>query len=200
MTSKSEINQPSLNARVSAVALVAGSIAILVLAMQEHSLTPLRLMTLAINTFGVWAFCDEMGMRKPLNRAGFVAFVMAMFARSATLMEPPSASTGRYFMLYAFALMVAVLIWSVAFLHKQRELKFAGTVGALVSIAPILALVFGHLALGAGAFFGIGALLAAVEGAAMNDYSVINAIDTIFALWALVTAWFLWRGSIKSNA
>ena len=51
MTSKSEINQPSLNARVSAVALVAGSIAILVLAMQEHSLTPLRLMTLAINTF-----------------------------------------------------------------------------------------------------------------------------------------------------
>ena len=103
-------------------------------------------------------------------------------------------------MLYAFALMVAVLIWSVAFLHKQRELKFAGTVGALVSIAPILALVFGHLALGAGAFFGIGALLAAVEDAAMNDYSVINATDASFALWALVTAWFLWRGSIKSNA
>ena len=57
----------TLNARVSAWCLVAGAIAALVLSLQSPPLTPLRLLTLAVTTTGAWAFCDEMGMRKPLG-------------------------------------------------------------------------------------------------------------------------------------
>jgi hypothetical protein len=198
MTSSSPIQKPSLNARVGAVTLVVGSLALLGLAAQQHSLAPLRLITLSVNAFGVWAFCDEMGMRKPLIRAGFVAFVFAGFAKASALIDVRGEALGRYYLLYAFALMFAMLLWSVAYLHRQRKLKVAGTLGALASIAPILALIFGHLALGVGAIFGIGSLLAAADGAALSDYSFIKTMDVLFSMWGLVSAWFLWRGHIRS--
>ena len=198
MKSKSTIDKPSLNARVGAVSLVIGAIALLILTTQEDSLTPLRLLTLGIITLGVWALCDEMGMRYPLIRAGFVAFIFAMFARSSALVETHSDSLDRYYLLYAFALLIAIFIWSVAYLHRHRDLKIAGALGVVATIVPIIAIVFGHIVLGAGAFFGVSSLLTAAEGAAMNDFSAINTIDYIFSLWSFITAWFLWRGYIKS--
>jgi hypothetical protein len=189
----------SLNARVSAVALVVGAIAQIALSSLGHPFTPLRILTIGICTLGVWAFCDEMGMRKPLIRAGFVAFVLAEFSRASALMDPQSPVIGRHYVLYAFAVMIALLLWSVAFLHRQRELKVAGAIGAAATIAPILAMIVGHIALGAGAVFGIGSLMAAADGAQLNDYSFIKALDVLFAIWALVSAWFLWRGHIKAG-
>lgn len=191
-------DKSSLNAKVSAVALVIGSVTLLALATQAaNSLAPLRLSTLGIIAFGIWAFCDEMGMQKPLIRAGFCAFVTAMFARLSVLVEAYANSLGRYYLLYAFGLLIAMLIWSIAYLHRQRDLKFVGALGVFASIAPIMALIIGHIALGASAAFGIGSLLAATEGAAMNDFSAISTIDAMFALWSLVTARFLWRGYIQ---
>jgi hypothetical protein len=93
-----------------------------------------------------------------------------------------------------------MLLWSVAYLHRQRELKVAGAIGALATIAPILALVLGHIALGAGAVLGIGSLLAAANGAALSDFSFIKTMDVMFSAWGLVSAWFLWRGHIRSGA
>jgi uncharacterized membrane protein YfcA len=93
--------------------------------------------------------------------------------------------------------MIALLLWSVAFLHRQRELKVAGALGAAATIAPILAMIVGHIALGAGAVFGIGSLMAAADGAHLNDYSFIKALDMLFAVCAFVSAWFLWRGHIQ---
>jgi hypothetical protein len=196
----SDTAKPSLNARVSAVALVVGTVALLALATQKYSLAPLRLLTMAVLAFGAWAFCDEMGMRKPLIRAGFVAFMFATFARASAVVDIHSESLGRFYLLYAFGLMVAMLLWSVAYLHRQRELKVAGALGALVSITPIVALVVGHIALGAGAALGIGSLLAATEGAELKDLSAITTVDAVFGLWAVVTAWFLWRGHIRGSA
>jgi hypothetical protein len=140
-----------------------------------------------------------MGMRKPLIRAGFVTFILAEFSRTSALMDPQSPAIGRHYVLYAFAVMIALLLWSVAFLHRQRELKVAGAIGAAATIAPILAMIVGHIALGAGAVFGIGSLMAAAEGAQMNDYSFIKALDVLFAVWASVSSWFLWRGHIKTG-
>jgi hypothetical protein len=191
---------PSLNARVSSVALVSGTVGLLGLAMQSYPLAPLRLFSMALLAFGAWAFCDEMGMRKPLIRAGFVAFIFATFARASAVVCLHSDSLGRLYLLYAFGLMVAMLLWSVAYLHRQRELKVAGALGALVSVTPIVALVVGHIVLGAGAALGIGSLLAATEGAELRDFSAINVVDAVFGLWAIVTAWFLWRGHIRASA
>ena len=189
----------SLNARVSAVALVVGAIAQVVLSSLGAALTPLRILTLGICTLGVWAFCDEMGMRKPLIRAGFVAFILAEFSRTSALVDPQSLAIGRHYVLYAFAIMIALLLWSVAFLHRQRELKVAGAIGAAATIAPILAMIVGHIALGAGAVYGIGSLMAAADGAQLNDYSFIKALDLLFAIWACMSAWFLWRGHIQAG-
>jgi len=198
MPSINERAKSSLNARMGAVALLVAALALLALATQQAALTPLRLLTTGISTLGVWAFCDEMGMKKPLNRAGFVSYAFALFARLSALLEPQSPAVGRYYLLYAFALLLAMLLWSVAYLHRQRELKVIGAVGAMATLAPIVALLAGHLALGAGAIFGIGSLLAAAEGATMNDFSFIKSIDFMFSIWALVSAWFLWFGHIRS--
>lgn len=197
MVSEFTEDKPSLNARVSAVALVVGGLSLFVLSTLEYSLAPLRLLTLAIITFGIWAFCDEMGMRKPLIRAGFVFFIFAIFARSTTLLEPVSDSIGRYYLLYAFALLISMFIWSVAYLHRQRDLKYAGALGAVATITPLIALIVGHVVVGAGAYMGIDSLLAAAEGKAMNTISPILTIDKMFVLWAGLTAWFLWKGHIK---
>ena len=70
----------SRNAKVGSVALAAAAFLTLLLSHSSASLAPLRLLAAAIGTFAVWAFCDEMGMRKPLNRAGFVAFAIAVAA------------------------------------------------------------------------------------------------------------------------
>jgi hypothetical protein len=177
-----------------------GSAALIILSVLPNSLAPLRLLTLAINVFGVWAFCDEMGMRKPLIRAGFVVFVLAGLSKAIALTEPHSPDLGRLYLLYAFALMFSLLFWSVAYLHRQRELKVVGAIGALASMAPILALVLGHIAVGAGTVFGIGALMAATDGAVLSDFSFIKTVDCMFAIWCLVGAWFLWRGHISSPA
>jgi hypothetical protein len=197
MTSISATSKPSSNAKVSSIALVIGSVALLALATQLHSLTPLRLLTLGIITFGIWAFCDEMEMRKPLIRAGFITFVTGIIARFVALIETHSSSLGQYYLLYAFCLLIAIFLWSVAYLHRQRNLKFAGALGVVASVAPIVAIVTAHIALGASTVFGISSLLAATEGAAMKDFSFINTIDSIFALWSLVTARFLWQGYIQ---
>jgi hypothetical protein len=192
--------KPSLNARIGALTLFAGAAALISMSLMSQPLSPLRLLTMAICTFGVWAFCDEMGMRKPLNRAGFVAFSFGCVAKAIALIDTHSAAIGRYYLLYAFAILFAMLLWSIAFLHRQRDLKVAGTIGAIASIAPILALVIGHLALGAGFMYGIGSLMEAADGGVLADYSFIKTIDVLFAIWSLVSAWFLWRGYIKSEA
>jgi uncharacterized membrane protein len=197
MSSPDTAERTTLNARVSAWCLVTGAISALVLSLQSQPLAPLRLLTLAVITIGAWAFCDEMGMRKPLVRAGFVSYSIAVLARSIALIEPHSQAVGRYYLLYAFAILSSLLIWSVAYLHRQRDLKVAGAVGALVSVAPIVALVAGHIAVGAGAAFGISSLLAATEGAPLSDFSAVNNIDYIFGIWGFVTAWFLLSGRIR---
>ena len=65
------------NARVGAAALAAAASLTLMLSHFTAPLAPLRLLTLAVAAFAVWAFGDEMGLRKPLNRAAFVFFAIA---------------------------------------------------------------------------------------------------------------------------
>ena len=59
----------SLNAKVGAIALAAAAFCTLVLTHVPAPLAPLRLLSLALAVFAAWCFCDEMGLRKPLNRA-----------------------------------------------------------------------------------------------------------------------------------
>ena len=87
----------------------------------------------------------------------------------------------------------------MAFLHRQRTLKVVGAGGVFASLAPIVALVVGHVAVGAGAAFGVGALLSATEGSAQVDISYVILVERMFGLWSYVAAWLLWSGHIQPN-
>jgi hypothetical protein len=179
----------SANARVGAVALAFSAFMTLLLSHVSASLAPLRLLTLAGSAFAAWCFCDEMGMRKPLNRAGFVVFVIALGVKVQLILGVGPPAAGRYFVLFAAFLLLAVLLWSVAFLHRQRSVKVVGAVGLIATVLPIGALI-------AGAFVGVKALLAAGDGAALTDRSFVTLVERLFGLWGYVAAWLLWRGHI----
>ena len=89
-----------------------------------------------------------------------------------------------------------MLLWSVAFLHRQRALKVVGAVGVLATAFPIGAMVVGHLVVGVGAALGVSAILAATSGAAPSDLGFVTLVERIFGLWAYAAAWLLWRGYI----
>jgi hypothetical protein len=188
----------SLNAKVGAITLASAAFLTLLLSHFSQPLAPLRLLALAIAAFAAWSFCDEMGMRKPLNRAGFVFFAMAVAAKAQIVVGVAIEFAGRYYLLYTAFLLAALLAWSVAFLHRQRTLKMLGAVGALASAAPLVALVIGHVALGTGAALGVGAILSAAEGTAPTDLGFVTLIERMFGLWAYFAAWLLWRGHIHS--
>jgi hypothetical protein len=189
----------SVNAKVGGVALGAAAFMTLVLSHISAPVAALRLLTLAVAAFAVWAFCDEMGMRKPLNRAAFVFFVIAAGAKVQIALGLAPQFAGPYCLLYAAFLLVSILLWSVAFLHRQRALKIVGAVGLVASFAPIAAIVIGHLVVGVGATIGVVTLLAATDGGPPSDLGFVTLVERIFGLWAYVGAWLLWRGYIKAS-
>lgn len=190
----------TLNAKVGAVTLAIGALMTLVLSHTSVALAPLRIITLVVAAFAAWAFSDEMGIRKPLNRAGFMFFSIAAFTKVQIALGVEQHLVGRYLLLYAAFLLLAVLFWSVAFLHRQRELKVVGAVGLLATAAPIIAIVVGHIAVGLGAALGVSSLLSATQGATPTDTSFVTMVERIFGLWGYVAAWLLWRGHIVNPA
>jgi hypothetical protein len=189
----------TLNAKVGAVTLAIGAFLTLALSLTSTPLAPLRIITLAIATFAAWAFSDEMGIRKPLNRAGIILFAIAAFAKVQIALGVDMHLVGRYLLLYSAFLLLAVLFWSIALLHRQRELKIVGAVGLLATAAPIAAIVVGHIAVGVGATLGVSSMLAATQGSVPGDTSFVTMAERIFGLWCVVTAWLLWRGHIMSD-
>jgi len=189
----------SANARIAAVALGAAAFMTLLLTHVSAPLAPLRLLTLALAAFATWAFCDEMRMRKPLNRAAFVFFAIAAIAKVQIALGLTTEFAGRYYLLYAAFLLTSVLLWSVAFLHRQRALKLVGALGVIATAFPIGAIVVGHLVVGVGAAIGVSALLAATDGSAPSDLGFVTLVERIFGLWAYVAAWLLWRGYVAAS-
>jgi len=189
----------TLNARVGALTLALGAFLNLVLSHVDTALAPLRILTLAIAAFAAWAFCDEMGLRKPLNRAGFVCFAIALMTKVQILLGVAPQFEGRHYLLYAAFLLLAVLFWSVAFLHRRRELKVVGAIGVLATLTPIAAIIVGHIVVGLGAVVGVGSLLSATDGSTLSDLSFVTMVERIFGLWGYVAAWLLWRGYIVNE-
>jgi hypothetical protein len=190
----------TLNARVGAVTLAVAAFMTLLLSHTATSLAPLRILTLAVAAFAAWAFSDEMGLRKPLNRAGFVCFVIAALTKVQISLGLPTQFVGRYYVLYAAFLLLSVLFWSVAFLHRQRELKVVGAVGLLATLGPIAAIIVGHLVVGLGAAIGVGSLLEATQGGLPTDLNFVTMVERIFGIWGYVAAWLLWRGHVVNTS
>ena len=187
----------SLNARVGAVALTVGSAATVALSLAPQ-LVPLRFVAFGLCVFGAWAFADEMGLRKPLNRAGMVALVFAAGAKSLVLLNVGTSAAAGGSLLYAFSLLLALLLWSLAFLHRDKRLKIVGAIGASVAVLPIVALIAGHVFVGIGALWGIGTLYGATYATNADTPEIISIIELVFLVWSLFAAVALWTGQIES--
>lgn len=186
----------SLNARVAAVAFPLGAVGLHVLNQLPVSLLPARLIVIALLVFGVWAFSDEMGLRKPLNRAAFVSFIFSVGALLALTLESNTLQ-GRYVLIYCFGLLFSVVIWSLAFLHRQRSLKMIGSFGLVAGLLPVLILIGGHLSVGFGALFGVAVMFELSQGATMLGTTQVNLIEALFVTWSLFAAVCLWTGRIN---
>lgn len=184
------------NAKIAAVTMAVGALMTLGLSHTALALAPLRILAVAVVAFATWAFSDEMGIRKPLNRAALVFFAIAALTKIQVALGVEPKLEGRYLLLYAAFLLLAVLFWSVAFLHRQRDLKAVGAVGLLATAAPLFALIAGHVAVGLGAVLGVSGLLAGTDGSAVTDTGFVTLVERIFGLWGYVAAWLLWRGHI----
>jgi len=146
---------------------------------------------------GAWAFSDEMGLRKPLNRAGLIVFIVSVMALSVTILEPTNSNIGKYYLLYSFTLLFAVLIWSLAFMHRKRKIKTIGQIGVLAAAVPIVALIAGHLSVAIGAFIGVDSLLNMSAGHDILRSVPVKAIEATFILWSCATAYMLWSGRLS---
>ena len=140
-----------------------------------------------------------MGLRRPLNRAGFVCFAIAVITKVQISLGVATQFVGRYYLLYAVFLLLSVLFWSVAFLHRQRDLKVVGAVGLFATLTPIAAIIVGHIVVGLGAAVGVGSLLSATDGDVPSDLGFVTMVERIFGLWGYVAAWLLWRGHIVNK-
>lgn len=196
MTSILASRTDSAHARIGAATLATAACMTLLLTHTSMTLAPLRILALSCATFALWSFCDEMGLRKPLNRAGFVLFSIAAVSKVMIALGVDQQFVGRYYFLYCAFLLLAMLFWSVAFLHRQRELKFVGAAGVMATVTPVAALIAGHLVVGFGAALGIESLVASTQGSAPLDLRFVIIVERIFGLWSCVAAWFLWRGYI----
>lgn len=189
----------TLNARVSAVCILLGAVMLHVLNQTDHSLVPLHLVTLLVLVMGAWAFSDEMGLKKPLNRAGFIVFMLAVLALGVTVLQPAVENIGQYYLLYSFSLLFSMLIWSMAFMHRKRTVKVMGKIGVLAALVPIVALIIGHISVAAGALIGVDALLNMSAEANLLKSIPIKAIEGTFILWALAASVMLWKGRLSEQ-
>lgn len=188
----------SLNARTGAIALILGSGGTIALSLAPE-LIPIRFLALGLSIFGGWAFADEMGLRKPLNRAGMVALSFAAGAKTLVLLDAGTAANAGSSLLYAFSLLLALLLWSIAFLHRDRQMKIVGGVGASAALIPILMLIAGHIFVGVGALWGIGTLYGGANAAMESTPAIITIIELIFLKWCLLAAAALLYGKIGSS-
>ena len=193
------ISKTTLNAKVAAFGFPIGALGIHILHQLDASLIPLKLLSIGILIFGVWAFSDEMGLRKPLNRAAFVGFIFSMGALLFVTLQPEQLNS-QYFLIYSFGLLFSVLAWSAAFLHRQKSMKLVGSLGAAASLLPILVLIGGHISIGFGAVFGLNLLFNLPSGSSLLGSPVLNTIEAIFVLWALFASVSLLSGSIRNTA
>ena len=188
-----------LNARVSAICLLVGAVLLHVLNQLHAQLVPIRIVTILILVMGVWTFCDEMGLRKPLNRAGLIVFLVSVMALGVTILEPMNKNIGQYYLLYSFTMLFAILIWSMAFMHRKQEIKTIGKIGGLAAAVPIVALIIGHLSVAVGAFIGVDSLLSMSIGHEILRSVPVKAIEATFILWSCATAFMLWSGRLTQN-
>lgn len=86
-----------------------------------------------------------MGASRPLNRAGLIFLAAAFCGDTLALLAVDPVLVARARLLYAFAIVSALIFWSVALMHRRSAPKTVGAVGAAVGVTAIVLLIAAHL-------------------------------------------------------
>lgn len=192
------VNTLSKNANYGSIALVIGAVGFVGLGWIAPQLAPMLILFFGIMTFGVWAFLDEMGLEKPLNKMGAVAFAFAVFGFLNAQVGPQSVQIN-YVLLYNFGAFLALFFWSAAFLHRGGAVRKVGAVGLLAGALPLVLLIAGHVAVGFGGAIGVAALWQAVESGQAADPLFLQITNTVVGVWLLGGAGLMRSGALYSR-
>ncbi len=192
----SEQTGASFNGKIAAIAMGLSAPILAFLTWGAPSMGPLILFVLGILSFGIWAFGDEMGTEKPLVRAGLVAFSMAVMGRVVAVLVGGFTPLPSALILYAIAASIAILLWSIAFLHRRDIPKTAGLAGAFAGLTPVVVFISGHVFVGVAVLAGSTSLLSI--GAYPEEFGLreMAVVDTLLAAWGMAAAWLLLTGRI----
>jgi hypothetical protein len=163
-----------------------------------HGLDPVHaifIAVLAILTYGFMGLADQMGGRKPLVRAGLIAYLLGMIAMLNAIMASTVSANQNFAITGIVAISAAMLFWSIALLHRKGAPRLAGVVGLAGSAGPAM------LTLPAA----VGLSLAATSGAVLTSHPMVLDVTTmtlvvaVQAAWNLVIAVMLFRGTIRPD-
>jgi hypothetical protein len=188
------------NARDGAIALAAFAPLHGLVSWRGAPLTPLAFACWLGLSFGVLCLADELGAAKPLNRAGLVLFAAAFVARALMALSVNPLLTARAQLLYAFAVMGALLSWSVALLHRRAAARAVGAVGAVVAGGGLAAILAAHLLVGGVTIFGFSALFLALANPTLDASGALATVDAILGFWALFAAALMSRRCLNTAA
>jgi hypothetical protein len=180
------------------VALSAGALLQLLASLLGATSSPWAYAGWLVLAFGALCLCDELGPSRPLNRAGLTMLAAAFCARSVMITIPIAAVLARAQLAYAFAILTAILFWSVALMHRRRHPYVAGSLGTALSGSALLMLLGAHLWVGAAGLLGFSELFAAVRDPTVQPLLATISVNVILSFWSLVVAPLLWRQNLAT--
>jgi len=149
-------------------------------------------------SFGILCLCEELGAAKPLNRGGLVLFGAAFCARLLMTIATEPALHIRAELVFAFAMMGALLLWSVALMHRPRASRAVGMVGTAVAGSTLGLILLAHLLVGGATILGFGALFAALADPAHATQAAMLTLNVVLALWGVLISGLLWTHDLRS--
>ena len=186
-----EVVPISHNARVGAVTLLLGALLQVIASMLTALATPWAYGGWLVFCFGALCLCEELGVVRPLNRAGLVLLGAAFCARTILLVLPTGETAMRAELAYAFTCIGAVLLWSVALMHREHQIKGAGLLGSALSGGTLMLLLAGHLAAGGASFFGFSEIFLAINRPEVGSFRAMISISAVIGAWSLIVAGLL---------
>lgn len=190
--------QVTRNARIGAVALAIFAPLHGVVGLFGAMFAPLGFMCWLGVSFGVLCLSDELGAAKPLNRAGLILFGTAFCARLLMTLASEPMLHVRAEIAFAFATLGALLLWSVALMHRPHAPRTVGLFGLAVSGSTLALILSAHLLMGSVTIWGFGTLFAALADPALDTGTALATINAIVALWALIMSGMLWTRNLRS--
>jgi len=188
---------PSPNARVSAVTIIVGAGIHLAASMLEQLAAPWAFLGWLMFVFGSIGLCQELGVSKPLNRAGLLFMSAAFCARIVMVVSPAASTEIRTQLMSAFASLAPILFWSLALMHRSDRPRTVGAFGVILSGSALLLLLTAHVVVGAITMLGFSDIFSALHDPGKSTRRAMETVAVILVIWSLIIAFLLWTRDLR---